>query len=89
MPAGGAYRALPLAGALAVPGRMVTLPEVVGGLVCSVGLALAGFALGSSIPDVDRWLLPLVGLIVTVSLIPLAASPYRGGRRAKAEEVRG
>ncbi|GGY97134.1 hypothetical protein GCM10010300_46370 [Streptomyces olivaceoviridis] len=86
MRAGGSYRALPLA---AVPARVVTAWLVVGGLVWSVGLTLTGYALGPSIPDVDRRLLPLVGLIVAVSLVPLAAELYRGGRRARAEEVRG
>ncbi|MFF8911296.1 hypothetical protein [Streptomyces olivaceoviridis] len=89
MRAGGSYRALPLAGALAVPARVVTVGQVVRGLVCSVGLTLTGCALGSSVPGVDRWLLPPAGLIVAVSLIRLAAELYRGDRRAQAEEVRG
>ncbi|CAM5720307.1 hypothetical protein GCM10010345_19700 [Streptomyces canarius] len=89
MRAGGSYRALPLAGALAVPARVVTVWQVVRGPVCGVGLTLTGCALRSSIPGLDRWLLPLVGLIVAVSLIPLAAELYRCDRRAQAEEVRG
>ncbi|MEW2087047.1 DedA family protein [Streptomyces sp. NPDC005283] len=67
----------PMAGALEVPVRTFTLWQVVGGLVWSVGLTLAGYALGSSIPNVDRYLLPLVALIVVVSLIPLLADVYR------------
>jgi membrane-associated protein len=66
-----------------------TVWQVAGGLVWSMGLTLAGYALGSSVPNVDRYLLPLVALIVAVSLIPLAAELYRGHRRAKAKEVRG
>ncbi|MFH9658626.1 DedA family protein [Streptomyces sp. NPDC017248] len=79
----------PLAGALEVPVRVFTVWQVVGGLVWSVGLTLAGYALGSSIPNVDRYLLPLVALIVVVSLVPLAAELYRGRKRAKEKEVRG
>ncbi|MET7854603.1 DedA family protein [Streptomyces avermitilis] len=79
----------PLAGALGVPTRVFTVWQVAGGLVWSVGLTLAGYALGSSIPNVDRYLLPLVALIVVLSLIPLALELYRGRRRAKAGEVRG
>ncbi|WP_181793099.1 DedA family protein [Streptomyces sp. WELS2] len=79
----------PLAGALAVPVRVFTVWQVAGGLVWSVGLTLAGYALGSSIPNVDRYLLPLVALIVVVSLIPLAAELYRGRGQARAKEVRG
>ncbi|WP_340384649.1 DedA family protein [Streptomyces sp. SS7] len=78
----------PLAGALGVPARVFTLWQIVGGLLWSVGLTLAGYALGSSIPDVDRYLLPLVALIVLVSLLPFAAELYRGRRQDGAKEVR-
>ncbi|MFD8568821.1 DedA family protein [Streptomyces sp. NPDC057694] len=82
----------PMAGALRVPLRTFTLWQVVGGVVWSVGLTLAGYALGSSVPNVDRYLLPLVALIVAVSLLPLAAELHRARRAAKARtatEVRG
>ncbi|MFI1169043.1 DedA family protein [Streptomyces sp. NPDC020801] len=79
----------PMAGALGVPVRTFSLWQVVGGLVWSIGLVLAGYALGSSIPDVDRYLLPMIALIVIVSLIPLAAEVLRSRRAAKAKEARG
>ncbi|MEV6837085.1 DedA family protein [Streptomyces sp. NPDC051133] len=79
----------PVAGALEVPARTFTLWQVVGGLVWSVGLTLAGYALGSSIPNVDRYLLPMVALIVVVSLVPLVAEMYRGRRAARSEQGRG
>ncbi|MFF3861353.1 DedA family protein [Streptomyces sp. NPDC002209] len=70
----------PLAGALNVPARVFTLWQVVGGLVWTVGLVLAGYALGSSIPDVDRYLLPIVAVIVALSLLPLAIELLRSRR---------
>jgi membrane-associated protein len=70
----------PMAGALGVPLRTFTVWQVVGGLVWSIGLTLAGYALGSSVPDIDRYLLPVVALIVVVSLIPLAAEVLRSRR---------
>ncbi|MGD6740621.1 DedA family protein [Streptomyces sp. BH106] len=82
----------PMAGALRVPLRTFTLWQAVGGVVWTVGLTLAGYALGSSVPNVDHYLLPLVALIVVVSLLPLAAELYRSRRAArahKATEVRG
>ncbi|MFF0095120.1 DedA family protein [Streptomyces canus] len=79
----------PMAGALGVPARTFTVWQVAGGLVWSVGLTLGGYALGSSIPNVDRYLLPIVAVIVAVSLLPLAAEWYRSRRAAKAKEVRG
>ncbi|MFJ6571250.1 DedA family protein [Streptomyces sp. NPDC091292] len=62
----------PLAGALDVPARTFLLWQVAGGLIWTTGLILGGYALGSSIPNVDKYLLPLVALIVVISLIPLA-----------------
>ncbi|WP_329599878.1 DedA family protein [Streptomyces pseudovenezuelae] len=79
----------PMAGALGVPARTFTVWQVVGGLVWSLGLVLGGYALGSSIPNVDRYLLPLVAVIVALSLIPLAAELYRSRRAAKAKEAHG
>lgn len=68
--------------ALDVPARVFILWQVIGGLVWTVGLVLAGYALGSSIPNVDRYLLPLVALIVLLSLLPLAREVLRS-RRAR------
>ncbi|MEW2511901.1 DedA family protein [Streptomyces sp. NPDC046870] len=78
----------PLAGALGMPLRVFTVWQATGGLVWSLGLTLAGYALGSSIPDVDRYLLPLVALIVVISLLPLAVELYRGRGRAEAKGAR-
>ncbi|MFD8717988.1 DedA family protein [Streptomyces sp. NPDC059629] len=79
----------PMAGALRVPVRTFTVWQVVGGLVWSLGLTLAGYALGSSIPNVDRYLLPLVALIVVVSLVPLLAEVFRSRRATRAPQERG
>lgn len=67
----------PLAGALGVPARTFTLWQVAGGLLWSVGLTLAGYVLGSTVPGVDRYLLPVVAVIVVASLIPLAVELLR------------
>jgi membrane-associated protein len=71
----------PVAGALAVPARTFTLWQVLGGLLWSVGLVVAGFLLGRSVPGIDQYLLPIVALIVAVSLVPLAIEVVRGRRR--------
>ncbi|MEU6539241.1 DedA family protein [Streptomyces sp. NPDC047000] len=72
----------PMAGALDVPVRTFTVWQVTGGLVWSVGLILAGYALGSSIPGVDRYLLPVVAVIVVVSLLPVVVEVVRARRGA-------
>ncbi|MFJ8358396.1 DedA family protein [Streptomyces sp. NPDC093984] len=74
----------PMAGALQVPVRTFTVWQVAGGLLWSLGLTLAGYALGSSVPNVDKYLLPMVAVIVLVSLIPVALEVLRSRRAAKA-----
>ncbi|MFC9455782.1 DedA family protein [Streptomyces sp. NPDC056983] len=73
----------PLAGALGVPARVFTVWQIVGGLVWTVGLVLAGYGLGSSVPNVDRYLLPIVALVVIVSLTPLAMEVWRSRARSR------
>lgn len=74
----------PLAGALDVPARRFTLWQTAGGTVWTVGLVLGGYALGSSVPNVDRYLLPVIALVVAVSLTPLALEILRSrSRRAR------
>lgn len=44
--------------------------NMVGGLLWAIGLPALGYILGSSIPDVDKYLLPIVGGIVLLSILP-------------------
>ncbi|GAA2791791.1 DedA family protein [Kitasatospora sp. CM 4170] len=71
----------PLAGALGVSARTFTLWQVIGGLVWTFGLVLAGYALGSSVPNVDHYLLPIVAVVVVVSLLPLVLELLRSRRQ--------
>jgi membrane-associated protein len=73
----------PLAGAVGVPVRTFTVWQVAGGLLWSLGVTLAGYALGSRIPNVDRYLLPIVAVIVVVSLIPVALEVRRSRARSR------
>lgn len=41
-----------------------------GAVLWAIGVTLAGYYLGSLIPDVDKYLLPIVGLIIIVSILP-------------------
>jgi membrane-associated protein len=76
----------PLAGVLGVPARTFTVWQITGGLVWSVGVTLAGYTLGSHIPNIDRYLLPIIAVIVVLSLIPVAVELRRAranaGRRS-------
>lgn len=51
--------------------RFVTY-NIVGGLLWGVGVTVAGYVLGSTIPDVDKYLLPIIVVIVVVSVLPSA-----------------
>jgi membrane-associated protein len=71
----------PVAGALHTPVRIFTVWQVVGGLIWTVGLVLAGYGLGASVPGVEAYLLPVIALVVVVSLIPLVLEVVRERRR--------
>lgn len=44
--------------------------NLVGGILWAIGVTLAGYYLGSLIPDVDKYLIPIVGLIIIASILP-------------------
>jgi membrane-associated protein len=73
----------PVAGALKTPTATFTLWQVVGGTVWTVGLVCAGFGLGSFVPGVDAYLLPVIAVIVLVSLLPLARELLKERRRRR------
>lgn len=68
---------------LAGVGRMryssFLLYNVIGGALWAVGLTALGYYLGSVIPGVDRYLLPIVLGIIIISLLP----PFLGVARKK------
>jgi membrane-associated protein len=72
----------PVAGAAGIPAGTFTLWQAIGGLIWSVGVTLAGYALGSRISNIDHYLLPVIAVIVAVSLIPVLIEILRrrGGR---------
>ncbi|MGH7726076.1 MAG: DedA family protein [Candidatus Eiseniibacteriota bacterium] len=44
--------------------------NILGGALWCFGLTWLGYWLGNTIPDVDRYLLPIIGLIILVSVLP-------------------
>jgi membrane-associated protein len=54
--------------------------NVVGGLLWAVGVTTLGYVLGETVPDIDKYLLPVIGLIVLLSLLPVVFE-YRKSRR--------
>ena len=73
----------PLAGIVGVPQRTFAFWQVAGALVWSVGVVLAGYALGSHIKNVDHYLQPLIAVIIIVSLIPIGVELMRARRASR------
>ena len=61
--------------------------NVVGGILWGSGVTTAGYLLGESIPDIDKWLLPIIGVIVMISFIPIGLELLKAYRNRKADGV--
>ncbi len=46
--------------------------NVLGGAIWALGLSWLGFFLGKTVPDIDKYLLPIIIVIVVVSVLPTA-----------------
>jgi membrane-associated protein len=56
--------------------------NVLGGALWAGGVTTAGYVLGSTVPSIDRYLLPVIALIVVVSVLPVLLEA-RKARRAR------
>jgi len=70
----------PLAGVAGVPAAQFSRWQVAGGLLWTLGVTLAGYGLGSSVSNIDRYLLPVIASVVVISLIPVALELRRSRR---------
>jgi membrane-associated protein len=70
-----------LAGAGRMPLRKFATANVAGAAIWAVGISLLGFWLGKSI-DIDKWIYPIVAVIIALSLIPPLLE-YRKHKRAQ------
>lgn len=61
--------------------RTFVLYNLLGGAIWTVGLTSGGFFLGSAIPDVDKYLLPIVGTIIIISFLPTIATFVKNNKR--------
>jgi membrane-associated protein len=50
--------------------RQFLIYNLLGGSLWAIGVTMAGYFLGSSIPNVDRYLLPIVAIIILISVAP-------------------
>lgn len=61
--------------------------NVIGGFGWAFAMTYAGYFLGSIIPDVDKYLLPILVLIVFLSLLPTVFEFIKARRESKANAV--
>lgn len=55
--------------------------NLIGGALWTIGLSLAGFFLGRIIPDVDTYILPIIGVIIILSVIPVITEVIKSKRK--------
>ena len=83
----------PVAGVLRVPARTFFLWNVVGGLIWTDGVLLAGYYLAKQIiavipPDkIDVYMLPAIVVIILISMIPIFVEIVRDRRGRRRSEV--
>lgn len=68
--------------------KRFTFFNFIGGTLWVWGLGLTGYFLGSLIPDVDKYLLPVVLLIIVISIAPLLLHLYKEHKKTIFEKVR-
>ena len=74
----------PLCGIVGVPAKKFFIWNFIGGLLWTDGIILAGFLLGEKLSgSVDKYLLPIIGLVFVLSIIPLALEIIREWRSRK------
>ena len=68
----------PVAGVAKMPYRRFLTFNALGGLLWGAGVPTAAYFLGQLIPNLDRYLLLVIGVVIVVSLIPVGLELLRG-----------
>jgi membrane-associated protein len=74
-----------IAGVAQMPYRTFVTFNIVGGVLWGFGVTLAGYLLGEVIPDGDRFIYPIIAVIVVLSFVPVIREALRHRRAARAE----
>lgn len=75
-----------IAGTATMDYRRFAVYNIAGGALWAIGVTVAGYFLGKTIPSVDKYLLPIIAVIVFVSIAPTALHIWReNGPEIKAE----
>lgn len=71
-----------LAGVSSMRYRTFVTFNIIGAFLWAVGVTLLGYWLGETIPNIDKYLLPIIAGIVTLSLLPIGFEWLRHRKRA-------
>jgi membrane-associated protein len=69
----------PVVGALGMDAKRFLMANILGGLTWAIGVTLLGYVLGSAI-NIDKYLLPITGLIVVASAVPVVREILKNRR---------
>ena len=76
----------PLCGIIGVPAKKFFIWNLIGSYIWTVGIISAGYLLGEQLEgSVDKFLLPIVALIILASLTPIALEILRDRKERKAK----
>jgi len=64
--------------------RKFFIYNVTGGLLWAVGITLLGYYLGTSVPGIDKYIIPVLGLIIVASILPPLVEILKNPQRRQA-----
>jgi membrane-associated protein len=74
----------PVVGIIGIPTKVFIFWNILGAVVWTDGILLLGYLLGEKIEgSIDKYLLPIIGLIIALSLLPILFEFYRERKRKK------
>jgi membrane-associated protein len=78
-----------LAGVGAMKYRTFLVFNVIGGLLWAVGVTMLGYVLGDQIgaDNIDKYLLPIIAVVILVSILPAVIEVLRHRRKTKAQAL--
>ncbi len=52
-----------------------------GGLLWGIGVPILGYTLGKKVPSIDKYLLPIIFVIIILSAVPVLFAYFKSRRR--------
>jgi membrane-associated protein len=76
----------PVCGVAEIPARAFLAWNIVGGILWTQLIVLLGRALGPKV-HIDKYILPIVGVIIVISVVGILLEARKGGKRLKAADA--